>query len=206
MLELGVISASPRNHTGRSMAHLQDLATPLIGVRPSALFLAFLAIHIAAGLTAVIAGAVAALSRKQRGRHPAFGTIYFRALLVVFVSSTVMAALRWSEDYHLFILGMIAFAAASVGYSARKIRWDGWPAYHILGMATSYIVLLTAFYVDNGPRLPLWNRLPNVAFWVLPALIGLPLVVGALRRHVRVLAVPRPAAGATGRGDDGSGF
>jgi hypothetical protein len=53
-----------------------------------------------------------------------------------------------------------AFTAGSVGYLARKRRWRGWLSVHIVGMSLSYIVLLTAFYVDNGPKLPLWDRLP----------------------------------------------
>jgi hypothetical protein len=31
---------------------------------------------------------------------------------------------------------------------------------HVTAMGVSYIVLLTAFYVDNGPHLPLWRSLP----------------------------------------------
>ena len=46
----------------------------------------------------------------------------------------------------------------------------------MLGMSLSYIVLMTAFYVDNGPKLPLWDRLPTLAFWIGPSAIGLPLL------------------------------
>lgn len=123
------------------------------------------------------------LSTKGPGRHPAFGTVYYRALLVVFLSASVMSLLRWSRDYDLFVLGAIAFAVASLGYSARKIRWTNWPAYHITGMGGSYVVLLTAFYVDNGPHLPLWDRLPIIAFWILPMAIGAPIMIWALLRH-----------------------
>jgi hypothetical protein len=49
-------------------------------------------------------------------------------------------------------------------------------------MALSYIAMLTAFYVDNGPRLPLWKLLPPTAFWFLPAAAGLPLLIRTLRR------------------------
>jgi len=41
------------------------------------LFLAFIAVHVAAGLTSVIAGAIAMLSRKRPGRHPQAGTVYY---------------------------------------------------------------------------------------------------------------------------------
>jgi hypothetical protein len=73
-------------------------------------------------------------------------------------------------------------------------------------MGASYIVLLTAFYVDNGPKLPLWDRLPNIAFWTLPMLIGLPLVVRALRRHVRLLASADPSASVPSATSDHSRF
>jgi hypothetical protein len=59
-------------------------------------------------------------------------------------------------------------------------------------MGTAYIVMLTAFYVDNGPRLPLWDQLPPIAFWVLPAAVGTPLLLGALHRHRAVRTPARP--------------
>ena len=58
-----------------------------------------------------------------------------------------------------------------------------------MAMAASYVALLTGFYVDNGPQLPLWNRLPTVAYWVLPALVGVPLTWRALIRNG---AISRP--------------
>jgi hypothetical protein len=59
--------------------------------------------------------------------------------------------MRWTESYHLFFLGALSFAAASIGRSARRRRWRNWlVGFHITGMGLSYILLLTAFYVDNG--------------------------------------------------------
>ena len=49
-------------------------------------------------------------------------------------------------------------------------------------MGGSYIALLTGFYVDNGPFLPLWDRLPHITYWLLPSLVGIPLIWLALRR------------------------
>jgi hypothetical protein len=46
----------------------------------------------------------------------------------------------------------------------------------------SYIALLTGFYVDNGPALPLWNQLPHWTYWTIPAFVGTPLIWNALRR------------------------
>jgi hypothetical protein len=147
------------------------------------LFLAFVAVHLAAGLIAVIAGVVAMLSRKQAGRHPQAGTVYYWALAVVFVTMSVLAISRWSEDYDLFILGFLSFIAATIGRTARRRLWPAWPRIHMTGMAASYILMITAFYVDNGPNLPVWRALPPIAFWILPTLIGAPILINALLRH-----------------------
>jgi hypothetical protein len=51
--------------------------------------------------------------------------------------------------------------------------------------------MLTAFYVDNGPHLPLWDHLPTFAFWLLPSAIGAPVIIRALRRARRAPGPPR---------------
>lgn len=147
------------------------------------LFLAIVAIHVAMGVIAVIAGAVAMLSRKQPGRHPRAGTIYYWALSIVFVTMTILAISRWSEDYRLFVLGALSFIAATIGRAARRKLWPSWARIHIAGMGSSYILMITAFYVDNGPNLPFWRLLPSIAFWILPSLIGAPILLNALFRH-----------------------
>jgi len=183
------------------MPGLADLVSRLVpgAQHLSVPFAALLLVHVPAGLTSVVTGGVAAASQKRPGRHPRFGTIYFWALAVVFISASGMAALRWTEDRHLFVLGAISFGVASVGYAARRVRWDGWKSFHALGMGVSYVVLLTAFYVDNGPHLPLWDRLPAIAYWTLPALVGIPLLVRGLRRHTRFSRDLRAAALALSR-------
>jgi hypothetical protein len=147
------------------------------------LFLAFVAVHLAAGLVAVICGVVAMLSRKQSGRHPQAGTIYYWALSIVFATMTILALSRFAEDYDLFILGALSFTAATIGRMARRRLWTSWARIHMTGMGASYILLITAFYVDNGPNLPLWRLLPPIAFWILPTLIGAPILIRAFLRH-----------------------
>jgi hypothetical protein len=172
------------------------LAALFSGPTPSLSFNVLLEFHAFAGLTCVITGAIAMLSKKRRGRHPWFGEIYFWALSVVFITMTGMSGLRWAHDYYLFILGTISFSSASIGYAARKIHWKGWTGIHITGMSLSYIVLLTAFYVDNGPNLPLGNRLPLIVFWIGPSLIGLPLLTRPLIRYTHFAADLRSTANA----------
>ena len=131
-------------------------------------FLAIIAIHVAAGLAASSAGIVAMLSLKRRGRHPTAGSVYFWSLVVVFLTMTLLTLLRWPANNHLFVLGCLSFLAGVVGRRARRRLQPGWASVHVSGMALSYILLLTAFYVDNGPHLPIWRSLPRVAHWLLP--------------------------------------
>jgi len=169
---------------------IQDLPerlAPVIGHQPTLLFSVLLVFHVFAGITGVATGAIAALSPKRPGRHPVLGGVYFWALALVFVTSTGMSILRWSEDAYLFVLGTLAFGCAFFGLTARRHRWPGWTTAHITGMGASYVVLLTAFYVDNGPRLPLWKELPSLAFWIGPTLIGVPIIARALAGHTHVL-------------------
>ena len=140
-------------------------------------------IHIPLGLACVVAGAVAMLSEKQRGRHSTAGTVYYWCLFALFASATFLSVMRWAENYHLFVLGISSFASAWLGRRALRQRWPHWPRLHIAGMGLSYVLMLIAFYVDNGKQLPLWKDLPAVTYWLVPLAVGIPLIVRALLRH-----------------------
>lgn len=153
----------------------------------SPVFLTIVGAHVVVGLVCVVAGTVAMLSLKGAGRHPAAGTAYYWSLVLVLASMTVLSIMRWPHDVHLFVLGVLSFISATVGRAARRARWLGWLGVHIIGMSASYILLLTAFYVDNGPNLPLWRHLPAWVYWLAPALVGLPILIRVLLRHPLVL-------------------
>lgn len=146
-------------------------------------FVAVLAVHVVAGLTVVSAGALAALARKRRGWHPAAGRVFAVALGVLAGSALALAGLRWRQDRHLAVVALVAAGFGAVGWWARRRRPRRWPLWHGLGMAGAYVAALTGFYVDNGPLLPLWDRLPPIAYWFLPALVGVPLTWRALCRN-----------------------
>ncbi len=149
----------------------------------SPVFLGVVAIHVAFGLICVVAGLAAMLSAKRRGNHSNFGTIYYWCLLAVALTATGIAFVRWTEDADLFMLGVLSFGSAHFGRMALRKRWSNWLYFHVSGMGASYILLLTAFYVDNGKNLPLWRELPQAAFWVFPSAIGIPIIACVLRRH-----------------------
>lgn len=168
--------------------------TMLLGIPiPSAnpLFLAVVGIHIVFAIAAIITGASAMLLQKGRGPHSNFGIAYFWCLFGVFVTMSALAFSRWHEDYHLFFLGLLSFCAAWLGRMIVHRHWNQWPRWHLTCMGTSFILMLTAFYVDNGKNLPLWRELPQIAFWFLPTMIGTPIVLYVLRTHPLVLAYDR---------------
>ena len=123
------------------------------------------------------------LAPKRAGRHPSAGRVFYWSLVVVFLTMAALSILRWPANTHLFVLGILSFGAGMIGRMARRRRWTGWLPVHVTAMAVSYILLLTAFYVDNGPHLPLWRSLPTLAHWLLPSLVGVPILIWVLRYH-----------------------
>ena len=159
-------------------------ASRILGVEVGStapIFLAVLAVHVVGGLTAVITGAAAALASKGSPRHIRAGRWFYRAITAVFVTAAALAAMRWAHDWYLFVLGAVAFTAATAGFLHRRRHRPG-DVGHIAGMGIAYTAMLTAFYIDNGPHLPLWDRLPVLAFWLLPAVIAASLITRAIIR------------------------
>jgi hypothetical protein len=163
------------------MLSINILGIEVPDTRP--LFLVALAVHVPAGIVSVLSGAVAAASRKRPGRHPGAGRVYLVGLAALCASAAVLAPMRWRHDWPLLLLDLIAFGSAASGLLVRRRHRPGWLAPHGMAMAGSYITLLTGFYVDNGPQLPVWDRLPHLAYWLLPAAVGVPLSVAALAHN-----------------------
>jgi hypothetical protein len=65
-----------------------------------------------------------------------------------------------------------------------------WIIAHIVGVIGSYIVLWTAFYVDNAHLIPGLNQLPPLTFWILPTLIGIPFIIVSISRFIPNSDVP----------------
>ena len=146
-------------------------------------FLGIVALHVAIAIGCAVAGFCAMLSVKGSARHRRFGTLYYAFLAAVFASSSALAAMRWADDYPLFILGLLSLTTASLGRTAQRRRWRNSMRLHLVAMGTSYTLLLIAFYVDNGHNLPGWRALPPIAYWLLPFLIGTALIAFSLWSH-----------------------
>jgi hypothetical protein len=165
---------------------IKDAATTIAGfVIPSAnpVFLAILALHAPLGIACVLTGGGAIFARKGTRRHMRFGTAYVLCLLALLGTATALALMRWAEDYPLFLFGAGAFAAGWLGRTAMRRRLLGGTRLHVTGMGTSFMLLVVAFYVDNGHQLPVWKQLPHYTYWLIPVLVGAPVIGWALIFH-----------------------
>lgn len=163
-----------------------------IAFAPATVLPAVTVVHVGCGIAAVACGAGAMLSRKGSRRHRRFGHVHLLTLAGLGATAPVLAAVDWTHLWHLAVLGVVALGSAAVGFTAVRLVHPARIGAHITGMGCAYIVMLTAFYVDNGPRLPLWDQLPTPALWILPTAVGAPVLIRALRRHPR----PQPAVAA----------
>ena len=151
-----------------------------------------LVVHALAGLTTGVTGVLAFRAPKRRGRHHEWGKSYLWAYTVVFLTAIMLSVQRLPAAIYLLVLATLGYGLALSGYAARRFRLEPivrrivgkqWVVAHITGVIGSYVVLWTAFYVDNAHLIPGLKQLPILTFWVLPTLIALPFLVASLSRY-----------------------
>jgi hypothetical protein len=161
-----------------------------------------LVVHALAGLTTGITGIFTFVAPKRLGRHHRWGKRYLWAYTVVFVTATILSVQHWPADAYLFGLATLGYSLALGGYSARRFRQtpllrhllgESWVIAHLSGMIGSYVVLWTAFYVDNAHLFPGFNKLPTLTFWVAPTLIAIPFLVVSIARFAPRTASQGPS-------------
>ena len=149
------------------------------------IFATALVIHILCGLTAVIAGALAATARKQPGRHPLAGRVYLWG---------PSANLCHRDDHGRDTLARrrppIRHRRHCVQPRPVRIPRSPTPP---TGLGTSPRHRHGRLLHRPTHRLlrrqwslpPPWDRLPHLTYWLLPSLIGGPLIWRTLRRFAR---------------------
>lgn len=147
------------------------------------MFNLFLFIHIISGIVCLASGLFAMLSKKKKGQHTLAGELYHGSFVIVFITVIVMSISHWEESGYLFYIGVFSYSLALLGYLAAKIRWKNWLALHISGMLGSYIGIATATITVNINKIPLLNELPVLLFWLLPTIIGTPIIIKIRKKY-----------------------
>jgi hypothetical protein len=136
-----------------------------------------LTLHIAAGVAGLILGPVAMFAAKRRGRHTRAGTAYHWVFLVLFLSAVALAVMNWDEVWWLAPVGAFSYTFALVGYLAARRRRGDWLRRHVIGQGGSYIAMTTALLVVNWNDLTGAQGFQSVVPWIVPTLVGSPLIV-----------------------------
>jgi hypothetical protein len=151
-----------------------------------------LVVHALAGLTMGVTGVVAFRAPKRRGRHHRWGhTICGLHRGVFHGDHPVCPAVGRRRQPLLHGADRVWLRACwlrgttlSSGTWLMRLLGKQWVVAHIVGVIGSYIVLWTAFYVDNAHLIPGLNQLPPLTFWVLPTMIGIPFIVRSISPFV----------------------
>jgi len=145
------------------------------------MFGTILNIHIAVGTIGLLLGPAVLFGRKRRSAHPILGEIYHGVMFGICATAVTLAFLNWSQLQAFLYIGTGSYAFALVGYVAGKVRWRNWLATHVIGQCGSYIAIVTAVLVVNWKRLPGSGGGDSVWSWLLPTLVGTPIIFWLVR-------------------------
>jgi hypothetical protein len=145
-----------------------------------------LAAHVSAGFVGLLVGAAALLARERRRWHVRWGLAYQAVVALMTSSAVVLAATAAATPWGLVVIAVATEAAAVTGWVVARRRRPGWLPLHVSLVAGSYVSFVTAALVVN------WS---SPLAWVLPTLIGSPLIARVARRSARRAPGLRPASG-----------
>ncbi|MGH3500968.1 MAG: hypothetical protein ACRDQA_08750 [Nocardioidaceae bacterium] len=146
-----------------------------------------LAVHIASGAAGLLLGPLSMWARKRPGRgrrhwHRQLGLAYQVAVVGLCASALGLVAVNPSV-WWLGVIGIATEAAAVTGWVTRPSRRPDLVAVHVGTMCGSYVSFATAFLVVNSGSL---------VWWILPTLVGSPLIAWTSRRAVAQYGAKRP--------------
>lgn len=147
------------------------------------MFSFFLALHIIAGTIGLVIGPISMYAPKRRGLHTKVGLVYFYLMAVVCISAIPLSILHWEKSWWFLFVAAFSFSFAWKGYLAVKLRGPDWVKNHISGMLGSYIAMSTALLVVNAQSIPGYDSVPHFVFWIIPTIIGTPLIVSTIQKY-----------------------
>jgi hypothetical protein len=140
----------------------------------------FLVLHVASGAVALALGPLALLLAARRRRGAAqLRDAYHWTVLVVCATATVVSVLAWARLWWLVPIAVLSYGLALAGHLGNRRHWPLWMRAHAWG--GSYIALVTALLVVSVPD---GSPVLETVAWILPAAVGVPLIVRVhTRRH-----------------------
>lgn len=142
-----------------------------------------LGVHVAVGVAALVLGPFALITARPLDRQTRVLLAYQASVLAVCASALILTGFDWSRLWWLTFFAVGTAAAVVGGRWAASGRPRGWAGWYVRFLCGSYVALVTALLVVS------W---PSVLAWVLPTLVGAPLIeTAAFRAGHR-----RPAAAA----------
>lgn len=129
-------------------------------------------LHVAAGIAGLAVGPVAMLVPKGH-LHARLGIAYQMTVLVLTATAVGLVLFDPARLAALGVIAVLTEAAAVGGWLLARRRPHGWKPWHVRLMAGSYVSFVTAFLVVQ------W---PHPVAWILPTLVGSPLIARASAR------------------------
>jgi hypothetical protein len=123
--------------------------------------------------------ALAAAARRHSSRGRVL-TAYLWAVFATCLTAVVVSLLDWSRLWWLVPIAVLSYLLALVGYVAVRRGRPKWVGAH--GLGGSYIALVTALLVVSAGDI---STTAEIVAWILPAAVGVPLIVRAHTRAVR---------------------
>jgi len=126
--------------------------------------------HVATGVIAWIAGAVALWTNMPGRRSQEALAAFHWSVLAVAVTASVLVGYRPAQLWWLLLLAIFSYGLALLGYMAPRDRSLSWLRLGIHGQGGACIALVTATFVVSV------DGLTRIAAWSLPTLVGVPLL------------------------------
>ena len=134
-------------------------------------------VHVVAGVLAWVLGAIALWLSVNR-RRPRDGLAAFHwSVLAVAISASLLVAFKPEELWWLWVLAVFSYGLALLGHLAPRERLPQWLRLGIHGQGGACIALVTATFVVSV------DGLAQIAAWVMPTLVGVPLLELWYRRE-----------------------
>ena len=133
---------------------------------------ALLSFHVLVAATALLIGPVALWARKRRGLHTRTGETYFWLVSAVSATGGALALLEKSRLF--FLISVVTFTLALLGYLAARKRWQGWLLAHVGAVTFSYVSIAGAFVFTN------WHHVTGEYGMHSPIAVLLPSAVGTV--------------------------